>query len=81
MVDLAANAWMYLRARRELKKTGEPWGKYFRFHRSESAWVRDYVTLARARGLPTWPVYVHWVAWLAALVIVILWLIHQAMQR
>ena len=76
VLGLAANLWMFLRARKELKKTNEPWNKYFPSHRSQVAWIRGYVSLARSRGLSMWPVYVHWTAWIATAAILVLWLLH-----
>ncbi len=64
IVVLLVDSWMYWLARRELK-SNEPWGQHFRFHRSEFAWVRAYLKLARSRGLPTWPAYVNRVSWMA----------------
>lgn len=63
----ASDAYMHLRARGELSKTGERFAKYFPFHRSQLSWTRAYTALARTRGLPIWPVYLHWIAWLASL--------------
>ncbi len=80
VVGLTANLWMYLRARKELKKTNEPWQKHFSFHRSQVVWLKDYVSLARARGLPIWPVYVHWMAWIAIVAILVLRFLSPAMR-
>jgi hypothetical protein len=76
VVGVVANAWMYVLARNALKRTDEPWQKYFPFRRSQLAWLRAYRTLAHARGLPTWPIYVHWMAWTATLAL-ILWLVSR----
>ncbi len=78
-VGIAVNAWMYLAARAALKQTNEPWSKHFPSHRSQVAWIQAYAKLARARGLPIWPVYVHWVAWVATAVVVVVWLLSRGL--
>lgn len=73
-----SDAWMYVRARGELNRTGEDLRKYFpRSRRSQLAWMRAYVHLASARGLPIWPVYAHWIAWSAMVVLLVAYLFRK----
>jgi hypothetical protein len=70
-LGLVSDAYMYLCARAELSKTDERLEKYFPFHWSQVAWMRAYMRLARSRSLPIWPVYTHWIAWPASVVLLI----------
>ncbi len=69
-LTFVSDSYMYLCARRELRRTKEHPEKYFTgSHWSEFAWMRGYVGLARAHGLPVWPVYLHRIAWPALLIL------------
>jgi hypothetical protein len=74
-VAFLSDSWMYVGARAELRRTGEGLQQYFpRPRRSQLAWIRAYTRLARTRGLPMWPVYTHWIAWSATVVLVMAYL-------
>jgi hypothetical protein len=73
-LSLSSDTYMYLRARGELGKTNEGLEKFFPFRRSETAWVRAYLGLARSRSLPIWPVYIHWIAWPLGIVLLVMFL-------
>jgi hypothetical protein len=73
-LGLLSDTYMYLRARGELGKSNERLEKFFPFRRSQAAWLRSYLSLARSRSLPIWPVYTHWIAWPLSIVLLVMFL-------
>jgi hypothetical protein len=73
-LSLLSDTYMYRRARGELGKTNERLEKFFPFHRSQAAWMREYLNLGRSRSLPIWPVYIHWIAWPLSIVLLVMFL-------
>jgi hypothetical protein len=68
-LGLLSDTYMYVRSRGELGETNERLEKFFPFRLSQAAWMRAYVSLARSRSLPIWPVYTHWIAWLVSVIL------------